>query len=225
MFCYRARKYIGAYLAAMGGADAVVVRGRHRRELGRGARADLRRARVDGRSSSTPRGTTAIVGGREGSISVEGVALAAWVIPTDEELLIARDTVRCVRGVKQRVLRISEMNFSIIIIAACVLFALTDVAPASCGSNRRREPPRNLNPTAMATPASNEGKEMKVLAQGQYGKVAEPFLVVAREAKVYGELRALVAGLPDLGTDFFEQNAVVAAFAGTRRSGGASASR
>ncbi len=114
------------------------------------------------------------------------------------------------------------MNFSITIIAACVLLALTDVAPASCGSNRRREPPRNLNPTAAATPtpASNEGKEMKVLAQGQYGKVAEPFLVVAREAEVYGELRALVAGLPELGADFFEKHAVVAAFAGTRRSGG-----
>ncbi len=27
MFCYRARKYIGAYLAAMGGADAVVFTG------------------------------------------------------------------------------------------------------------------------------------------------------------------------------------------------------
>ena len=27
IFCYRARKYIGAYLAAMGGADAVVFTG------------------------------------------------------------------------------------------------------------------------------------------------------------------------------------------------------
>ena len=61
---------------------------------------------------------------------------------------------------------------------------------------------------------------MKVLAAGQYGKVEEPFLVVAREAKVYGELRALVEGLPELGADFFGKHAVVAAFAGTRNSGG-----
>jgi len=27
IFCYRARKYIGAYLAAMGGADAIVLTG------------------------------------------------------------------------------------------------------------------------------------------------------------------------------------------------------
>ena len=35
-------------------------------------------------------------------ISKEGSRLAAYVIPTDEELLIARDTVRCVKGVAQR---------------------------------------------------------------------------------------------------------------------------
>jgi acetate kinase len=28
--------------------------------------------------------------------------VAVYLIPTDEELLIARDTVRCVRGVPQR---------------------------------------------------------------------------------------------------------------------------
>jgi acetate kinase len=37
-------------------------------------------------------------GGREGLISGEDSWLAAFVIPTDEELLIARDTVRCVLG-------------------------------------------------------------------------------------------------------------------------------
>jgi acetate kinase len=41
----------------------------------------------------------AITGGREGVISKEGSKLMAYVIPTDEELLIARDTVRCVLNV------------------------------------------------------------------------------------------------------------------------------
>jgi acetate kinase len=35
-------------------------------------------------------------GGREGLISKKGSRPAVYVIPTDEELLIARDTVRCV---------------------------------------------------------------------------------------------------------------------------------
>jgi len=39
---------------------------------------------------------------REGLISQEGSRLAVYVIPTDEELLIARDTIRVVRGVPQR---------------------------------------------------------------------------------------------------------------------------
>jgi acetate kinase len=40
----------------------------------------------------------AAAAGREGLISAEGSRLAVWVIPTDEELMIARDTVACLRG-------------------------------------------------------------------------------------------------------------------------------
>ena len=40
----------------------------------------------------------AMLSGREGPISREGSRLGAYVIPTDEELLIARDTVRTVQG-------------------------------------------------------------------------------------------------------------------------------
>jgi acetate kinase len=36
--------------------------------------------------------------GRETQISSADSKLQAWVIPTDEELLIARDTVRCILG-------------------------------------------------------------------------------------------------------------------------------
>jgi acetate kinase len=41
-------------------------------------------------------------GGLEGIITKDSSSLAAYVIPTDEELLIARDTVRCVRQAPQR---------------------------------------------------------------------------------------------------------------------------
>ncbi len=37
--------------------------------------------------------------GREGKISTEDSRLLAYAIPTDEELLIARDTVRVILGV------------------------------------------------------------------------------------------------------------------------------
>jgi acetate kinase len=36
--------------------------------------------------------------GQAAQISTADSRLQAWVIPTDEELLIARDTVRCILG-------------------------------------------------------------------------------------------------------------------------------
>ncbi len=44
----------------------------------------------------------ATMDGREGRISRDSARLAAWVIPTDEELLVARDTVRLVSGLEAR---------------------------------------------------------------------------------------------------------------------------
>ena len=51
IFCYRARKYIGAYPGRDGRGRCGRVHWRHRRELARGARANLRRNGV-GRASS-----------------------------------------------------------------------------------------------------------------------------------------------------------------------------
>ena len=101
IFCYRARKYVGAYLAAIGGAQAVTFAG------GIGENAAAVRERIcqglewAGLTLDAAR-NAATVGGREGRISADGAALEAWVIPTDEELLIARDTVRAVGGIESR---------------------------------------------------------------------------------------------------------------------------
>ena len=97
MFVYRAAKYVGAYHAVLPALDAVVLTGgigenavpiRRRlcRRLHRlGARCD------DARNRDT-------VGGQAGPITADGAALPVWVIPTDEELLIARDTRDLVAG-------------------------------------------------------------------------------------------------------------------------------
>ena len=95
IFCYRARKYIGAYLAAMDGADAIVFTG------GIGENSPEVRARIcDGLQwmgiDLDEQLNRKHTGDREGLISKEGSRPAVYVIPTDEELLIARDTVRCV---------------------------------------------------------------------------------------------------------------------------------
>ncbi|HYM78475.1 MAG TPA: acetate kinase [Candidatus Dormibacteraeota bacterium] len=96
IFCYRARKYIGAYLAAMGGADAVVFTG------GIGENSADVRARIcsemdwAGLHIDAARNQATV--GREGIISTDHSKLLAYAIPTDEELLIARDTVRVIKG-------------------------------------------------------------------------------------------------------------------------------
>ena len=101
IFCYRVRKYIGAYLAAIGGADAIVFTG------GVGENAAGIRARIAdglqwmGLSVDEPHNVRT-VHGAEGRISTGDSRLHAWVIPTDEELLIARDTTRLVLGLEPR---------------------------------------------------------------------------------------------------------------------------
>lgn len=101
VFCYRARKYIGAYMAAVSGADAIVFTG----GIGENS-AEIRSRICEGlqcmgiemdadRNNEYQAGT-------DGLISNDGSRVAVYVIPTDEELLIARDTVRCVRGAPQR---------------------------------------------------------------------------------------------------------------------------
>ena len=97
VFCYRARKYMGAFLACMGGADAVVFTG------GIGENSPDVRARIcagmewAGLKIDDKKNQETI--GREGLISTEDSKLQAYAIPTDEELLIARDTVRVIEGV------------------------------------------------------------------------------------------------------------------------------
>ncbi len=92
IFCYRIRKYIGAYLAALGGAQAVVFTGAI------GERSAEVRARIcqglecfglvlDARANA---GAT----GGERRISATDARLEAFVIPADEESEIARDTAR-----------------------------------------------------------------------------------------------------------------------------------
>jgi acetate kinase len=97
IFCYRARKYVGSYLAAMGGADAVVFTG------GIGENSSDVRARICNGMEWAGLCLDAVKNqetvGREGLISTEDYSkLLAYAIPTDEELLIARDTVRVIKG-------------------------------------------------------------------------------------------------------------------------------
>jgi acetate kinase len=96
MFCYRVRKYVGAYLAGLGGANAVIFGG------GIGENAPAVRARICagmgwcGLTLDEERNARTV--GSEGRISTDDSRVHAYVIPVDEAAVIARDTVRCLRG-------------------------------------------------------------------------------------------------------------------------------
>jgi acetate kinase len=101
LFCYRVCKYLGAYLAVLGGADAIVFGG------GIGENAPEIRERIFQNMKwcglelnlDLNRVVVGLVPGRAEKISVDGSRLAAYVVPADEESWIAKETVRCVRGV------------------------------------------------------------------------------------------------------------------------------
>jgi acetate kinase len=100
LFCYRVRKYLGAYLAVLGGADAIVFGG------GIGENAPEIRERICQNmkwcglelNRDLNRAAVGLAPGRAAKITVVGSRLAAYVVAADEETWIARETVRCVRG-------------------------------------------------------------------------------------------------------------------------------
>jgi acetate kinase len=99
MFCYRIRKYIGAYLAVLGGANAVIFGG------GIGENAPAVRALICngmdwcGIRLDDERNAKAV--GSEGRISVDDATVHAYVIPVDEAVMIARETLHCLQHQKK----------------------------------------------------------------------------------------------------------------------------
>ena len=95
MLAYRVALYIGAYNTIIGGADAIVMTG------GIGENSDEVRARIVNRlaalgiqldrKANKVRGEVAV-------ISAKGSKIPVVVLPTNEELMIARDTVKVLKG-------------------------------------------------------------------------------------------------------------------------------
>ena len=97
IFSYRVKKYIAAYAAALGGVDAVIFTG------GIGENSSIVRARSMAGLEFMGAGldaaaNEAAVKGKEADISTADAKVRTLVIPTNEELIIARDTLRLVKG-------------------------------------------------------------------------------------------------------------------------------
>ena len=95
VFAHRARKYMGAFMVELGQCDAIVFTG------GIGENSKAMRAKI--LADLEPMGITLDVkandrrGDGEYAVSTPDSRIAAWVIPTNEELMIAQDTLRLVQ--------------------------------------------------------------------------------------------------------------------------------
>jgi acetate kinase len=89
IFVYRIVKYVGSYIAAMGGVDAIVFTG------GIGENAAAVRAKILEPLAFMGVDLDPVRNGsdaKEKAITRDGSRVAAWVVPTNEELSIARKT-------------------------------------------------------------------------------------------------------------------------------------
>jgi acetate kinase len=89
------RHYVGAYLALLGGADAIVFTGgigENSRRVRSGVCRDMEWAGIhlDPQRNETARG--------EHRISADDSRVEVWVVPTNEELVVARQAAEVVRG-------------------------------------------------------------------------------------------------------------------------------
>jgi len=96
-FAYEVRKYVGSYAAALGGLDCLVFTagvGENSPETRERVCSDLEflGIKLDPEKNK--------VRGKEMRISTEDSKVAVWVIPTNEELMIAQDTAELVNAIK-----------------------------------------------------------------------------------------------------------------------------
>ncbi len=96
MYDYRIKKYIGSYAAVLNGVDVIVFTagvGENQASMREGATngLDYLGVKIDKELNNTVHGT-------ETKISTPDSKVSVWVVPTDEEIVIARDTKDLVEG-------------------------------------------------------------------------------------------------------------------------------
>lgn len=100
MLSYSARKYIGTYLAVLNGADAIVFTGgigENRPEMREQIICDMENLGIvldKEKNDNFKRGQVELISAKNSKIKI-------YVIPTDEELMMAKDTLNIVKNLKK----------------------------------------------------------------------------------------------------------------------------
>jgi len=98
VFCYRVRKYLGAYTAVLGQVHGLVFTGGIGENAPRIRELSLENLDALGYDLDRQKNDKAV--GAEAEISKASSRVKIFVIPTNEELLIARDTYRAIEGIE-----------------------------------------------------------------------------------------------------------------------------
>ena len=98
VFCYRLRKYLGAYTAVLGQVHGLVFTGGIGENAPRVRELSLENLDALGYDLDRQKNDKAV--GAEAEISKASSRVKIFVIPTNEELLIARDTYRAIEGIE-----------------------------------------------------------------------------------------------------------------------------
>lgn len=102
---------------------------------------------------------------------------------------------------------------------AITLLALSSFA-IGLGSVPACHDQQNKNDKTVVENQNKSPGELKTLAEGSQSSINDPFVAVIRDDATYAKLRKIEPNLPTLEADFFRLNVVVAAFLGTRNTGG-----
>lgn len=111
-----------------------------------------------------------------------------------------------------------------------ILLALI-ISALACDGSAQVKKQKSSNKTKLETskktnkPMNNKSSEksasgIKMLAEGSYSPIENPFIFVAHSPETYAQMQSFVENLPSASAIDFSKTAVVAAFAGTKNTGG-----
>jgi hypothetical protein len=121
------------------------------------------------------------------------------------------------------------MKTSKFLLSILISLSLTACASAQIKKGKNEKSKTNTTKTMEKTASDKPvnkaaSNEIKVLAEGAYSKVEQPFVFTARSNETYTQLQNFAENLPSVLEIDFSKFAVVAAFAGMKNSGGYSVS-
>ncbi len=115
--------------------------------------------------------------------------------------------------------------------ACCIVAVLSNGGTSGCNAKsgvvvNQNTPAGKRGASPITSPIARAGEnratntDMKILAEGAYSEIEQPFVAVVRDAETYAVLRELVGALPEMSESDFSKHVVIAAFLGTRSTGG-----